>query len=675
VRADRGRTSAHLNDRTSASTGSRLGVLVRPARKSGRFSRSACFGLSLVLVALTSFSCTNNLSDATGSGSTGSGSGSTFNSTTSYILNVTNVVKDSINSTTTLDVVGDGSGAMGTYCISTSQSSTGVISNTGPSSCSCTYSYTSPSEGTAQVDVPTTYQEQNLIECLYTSIPTDVTTVQVSVHVTTQNAYSNAFSFNLTNTNGTNPTLISNFALVTRWQCRDIVSIPYPGSPAFGSSNSIYDPIQSQDPSLTYPIDFYTTNLGGSLEAYISANLAGEWNCPTNPNDPNFGLNYTLYSVGPDSAGSYEIYPPAGSAFDRSTFYVSKTQSGVYTIPLDSYTAPTLVDDGAAPLGYAAAPIVSGTNTETCPDVAIPSGYHWAKLWLFRASLPDRYYLQSTAMANAGTIACDPGQDSSGNQVFTDCAGGSGDINSIKTAKNASGSSTVFDPGDLVNRVIAGEGGGSGTQEACVQLSAPITTIGSTNPTISPTCSSFPTTDYCFEMDNYGPGATYDSATSSQITAFDSVAVGTDMWLPIKGFYTSGFATDPLGLLNSGTMNSAPKDLAPTSVDLDNPAGSTTTTSRYDFVFVVSPVTVMAADMENSSTTTNYPYVPFRFPSATDCLSPNPNNPLTAGDCNPSKIIHYGLKLHDVDTNGDPPANDTSDPPIYPMCVLQPNST
>ena len=119
--------------------------------------------------------------------------------------------------------------------------------------------------------------------------------------------------------------------------------------------------------------------------------------------------------------------------------------------------------------------------------------------------------------------------------------------------------------------------------------------------------------------------------------------------------------------LNGPTLSDVPKDTAPQQNDLD--AGN----PRYDFVFVVSPESVMAAQMENSSNTSNYPYIPYRFPNASDCQSPDPDNPLTVGDCNPSKIIHYGLKLHDVSTNGDPPASDPNRPGIFPMCVLQPN--
>ena len=110
--------------------------------------------------------------------------------------------------------------------------------------------------------------------------------------------------------------------------------------------------------------------------------------------------------MGPDSGGSYLIYPPSGSTFDRSTFYLANAAAGVFTVPLNSYTAPTIVSDGTgSPIGYGAAPIPSGTNQETCPDsVPIPTGFHWAKLWLFRADLPDRNYVVSPGAVKLGSV-------------------------------------------------------------------------------------------------------------------------------------------------------------------------------------------------------------------------------------------------------------------------------
>jgi hypothetical protein len=331
-----------------------------------------------VAAAAACVSCTNNFNQvgstsalSTVGGSTGNGNLDTGNA--APILTITNVLKDNANPTSVLDIVGDGSNAMGQLCVANtsgtnnslptpSSSSTPTGANQGPSTCSCTYSYTSPSVGTQTVSVDTVYYESNLIECDYTQIPGDVTTVNVSVLVTTQNASSNTISFNLTGVSGSSPTSASSYTLVSRYQCKDIVSIPYAFGPALGTPNSLYDPIQSESPEINYPLDFYTMNLGGSLAAYISNNVEN-WNCPGNPKDPNFGTNYNLYSVGPDSGGSYLIYPPAGSAFDRSTFYLSNAAAGVFTIPVNTYTAPTIISDGTGnPIGYAAAPIPSGTN-------------------------------------------------------------------------------------------------------------------------------------------------------------------------------------------------------------------------------------------------------------------------------------------------------------------------
>ena len=637
-------------------------------------------------LALIVSGCTNNLSGVSTSGSNTTGIG--LNGST-QIFSITNVIQDQTNPAGTIDVVGDGTGAMSTYCTAGSgdpnagvdgiggANSAGTIAGsgqTGTSNCGCTYAWSDPATGaTGSVNVNTSYHESNMIECPYSVefFPSDVTQVSVSIFLISNDTQpaTNTINLNLGNGSGSGISLTSaaNYVQVSRYQCRDIQSIPYLGGIAggqLGTGNTIYDPILSEDPELTYPLDFYTTNLGGTYASYIqnSASLY-DWNCPSNPNDPNYGNNTTLYSVGADSSGSVEIYPPAGSAFDRSTFYVSKTLAGVFTVPLNSYIAPTMVSATSnigGPVGYGAAPIVTGTNQESCPVVSIPSGYHWVKVWLFRADLQDRRYATSPAVSQVGAIACNPSVDfpnSVADPVFPDCAGACATATCTETCTGSSAGCTLAGTGVLADRVLAGAGlpNNATPYPMCVDLNHPDTISGG-----SP---------------NGGAGATTDAVTNAQYADYTAFGLGTDIWLPKALKVTSGSANlvDPLDLFGKkygsglNSSESVPKDEALTSIDLD--LGQ----PRYDFVFVVTPTTAMAADMENSSNSSNYPYIPFRFPTAADCLSSNPNFPTGPGDCNPAKIIHYGLKLHDVSSNGDPPASDPNEAGVFPLCALQPN--
>ena len=177
------------------------------------------------------------------------------------------------------------------------------------------------------------------------------------------------------------------------------------------------------------------------------------WNCPAIPNDSGSGMDLSLYSVSADTSGSKQIYPPAG-LFDLHTFFVAKTSNATFSLPVNAYNYPTMAtstgalpqngqpgNGGVPPLGFAASPIPT-VNGEVCPDssVVIPQGFHWAKLWLFRASLPKRTYPHSNALQSLGPIACNPGPwtqapvpAAPNDSYFTDCSGQSS-IDSLSAA-------------------------------------------------------------------------------------------------------------------------------------------------------------------------------------------------------------------------------------------------
>jgi hypothetical protein len=686
-------------------------------------SKFFSFGYALALAAISvgSVSCTNSLSArsvASGGGtSTGTSTGTTQDNST-YLVNIKSVLFDNVSPTTTLDIFGDGSNAMAQYCFTSGGLEGGTSSSqstSGPSNCACTFSYLV--NGVQEIiQSDTTYHESNMIECSYAGIPSGTTSVTVSVELLTENQYSNSITFALTSTNSTsNTTNINNFALVSKYQCSDVVTIPFgvsSGANQLGSTNAVYDPILSDKSGLSYPLDFYTTNMGGTLAEFVAANLPGQcstsstvnncvWSCPA-PTP-----NMTLYSVGDDpNGGGYQIYPYSGSGEDRSTFYLSKTSAGIFTVDLNAYIAPTMLaetyNQNGAPLGYGAPP-VPGTSagTESCPSASlIPSGYQWVKVWLYRAALQGRTYPASSIIAGTN-ISCSPGFWQSGTSAnvtaFTDCNGCSftqaGEATTCNTNATLSsvpssyvppqqgiGTNSLEDwiasngssPAPLADRIISSSG--TSTTPMCVDLNT--AAISPREPSGSCTQSSPGTCQ--------GPGATtksYNPATGTGAQVGDPGSIndvfgyGTDIWLPrfgtLPGCTTnstnnSGKFTDSLDLC--GWKNSAyqwiPKDMTPSQVNLDG------SNARYDFVFVVTPTTINSADMEAQDSTA-YPYIPIRWPNASDCSSANPNNPDTTTDCPASKMIQYGLQLQAVATSG-APTGSSSQPVIFPMCAIQP---
>jgi hypothetical protein len=619
-------------------------------------ARAKALGVALALGASLAVSgCTNNFLTTANQGITNGIQGSTpFSGTPSTdnggtILTLSRVVKDALSPTDTFDLIGDGSGQIQQFCPTTGSN--------GASTCTCNYSYTTSSGSTETFESPTIYQETNMIRCKYTGVPATASFVNVKIHMTNSDTFSNTVVFQFSgggiSLDTSNP---STFTLVQRYQCRDIVSV----SSVFGT---IYDRIQSEDPSLSYPLNFYTTNMGGTFALYV-ANAVASFNCPSIPNDTSQGLDLTVYSVGPDSSGSKRIYPPVGSAFDRSTFLVATQPTGVFQVPINAYVAPTLPStvnpsgNQPPPLGYGANPIPAGSGQETCPDSAtIPAGYHWAKVWLFRASLAIRVAYSSGALQNLGDIDCNPGDstDQNGNPVptFLDCGKVASDSPSYFASISAGASSKLAD------RFFEGTG-------ACFGLDPSYGT------TYGPITGTAP-----------GPGATTDA--SSHLVTFATaaaagVAPGSDLYVPRDS--VTGNPGDPQNgckatetqtpATNAGICtNGFALDAHPTPINF----ASDVANPRADDLFVVSPESVMAQDMINPTETVIEPYTPYRFMSPDDCLSADPDSPSSPGDCNVKRKISYGIRIHGVAQSGSPGggATDPNDAIAFPVCALQPN--
>jgi len=631
-------------------------------------TRIARFGIAaFVLCGLLAgpLGCTNNLLKSAARLTGGNIESNVPPPNESSMLTLSRVVKSTYRPGS-FDLVGDGSGAMGQYCVSKENSGGGQNSEEGGASattCKCVYTFTNPNGNEETIEADTVYRESNLIRCGYDgssspeAIPSAVSKVAVKIHITQlDGAYSNELNVSLMGTGSTlDPTDSASFVLAQRYQCRDIVHIPY----LFDVQ--LYDPIQSEDPRLAYALNFFTTNMGRAMALYAGdTTYSWKWHCPSKPNDPAMNFDLTVYSLG-IAAGSKIIYPPQDRQHDRSTFYLAKAPTGVFSVPINAYIIPgrntTANTNGNPypPIGWAATPVATSSNTETCPDnTVIPPGFHWAKLWLFRADLPARQYRTSTGITRLGRIDCNPGTYPTGGQVFPNCLG-----------MPAIGDAVVAPSVPLAARILY--------PYSCVMLN------GLTDPCAIGPVGNGPGWD--------GPGCTTQangSAIRSPMNgtssgAFDyspyPLPLGTDVWRADAAFCTD--RSKPMNLCTGSdgfpNPNSPSKS---TRVPYDDSAGTWASypvpLDHADFLFVVSPVTIMAADMQNSSVTKRDPYIPYRFMGKGDCLSPDPDHP-APGDCDPRRRINYGLKLHDIGNNGDPPANDPTRPGVFPACVIQPD--
>ncbi len=567
------------------------------------------------------------------------------------LLVITQVVKSAKNPTSELDIIGDGQGSIGQYCTSTD----GVSQEgAGPSTCRCKFEYKT-SAGVEEVyESETTHREENMIRCSYSALPSNITNLTVKVYLTNSDSYSNELSFNFT-TGGSslNTADVTAFNSIKRYQCRDSLTIPY----LFHTS--IYDPIQSEDPRITYPLNFYSGNIAGAMKNYINLRADVQdgvgWVCPTTPNDPKEGFDISLYSVEDNGIpNGNKIYPVANPAFDRSTFYLARKPAGSFSFPVNAYIGPSTnsvsncsdTDETCAPpVGYGVAPVPNNLGGEDCPSdkTNIPAGFKWVKVWLFRASLEDRKYLYSAKIQEGiESVACNPGVWYDGlaagdrRTIFPDCADQGSDPRTNPGATPRPSPDTT-NPAHLADRVF-----GLGViQQKYSLVSCATPTLGSG--TIS---SDFAAgSDIWRHKSNRYPDV---SCTKLNVQDFLNLCVGTTT------------AT------NIGVAAPVPYDDTPIKQTIDK------NISRYDYVFVVTPPDIHAKDFKNNDSKTFF-YTPFRFYTKDDCKSGNPAAPMGPGDCSSSKMIKYGVKFHDVGNNGDGEVGDGR-VVSFPVCAIQPTN-
>lgn len=561
--------------------------------------------------------CTNNLSSAYNSTRKvvgGGGSSDDENSGALSGFRIVSVLRSSVDPASSMDIVGDGSGEIGRLCGTTDTNSSGGSSGSTP--CVCSFEYVAANGATQSFTTPALYSEDNLVRCNYNATLLDsVTSVKVKLYLTGPGQYSNELTFRMSSgSTKLNTGEEASFVTVKRYQCQDSIYIPHL------LDSSVYDPFRSTDTDLTYPLNFYTTNLGGALGWYVSNSAAAPsggagWDCPSNPTaaSATTNLNMRIYSQAKDSSGSMVIFPPTPGSFDRSTFYLARSATGPFSVAVNALVAPNTVsaegsDTNPAPLGYGAAPIPLASGGETCPELTttIPEGYQWVKVWLFRVSLEERYFKSSTKLqSSVGAISCNPGEWADGSSpVYSACT------------SNFTGQAGVGGGGNIADRLLS--------NGQCYRLSG----VGGGNGAGRASAASYPT--------------------------------GTDIW----DFYGASCGSGtPLNLCAAGGNEAAPYESQLIDTSLDNGL------SRSDYVFVVTPTSVMVSDMKNE-TTRAQPYIPFRYKTSNYCLSPDPSNPTSPDDCSLKGKLTYGIKLTDISVNADEPGPGRL--PVYPVCALQP---
>jgi hypothetical protein len=560
---------------------------------------------------------------------------------TSYAFNLSAVLLNQANPTGTFDVKGDGSYSIGKYC-----KSAGTAGNSGATTCNCVYdfTYTNPTTGASssqEITADTIYAEADLVQCPYGTIPPSVSTVSVSLATKDGVSKSNSISFSFGTSNSVLDTSKDfNFSRVFRYTCRQKIYIPN----SLDLASGIYDPLQSEnDPASSYPTSFYTSNLGASLNAFAggAGTTISDYECPPNPRHPSSDFSETIYSMAAGPDGKYVISGNPGSTpvdmnkdNPRSTFYLSKVKTSIFTINVNAYIAPSIISaasttpnpqgGGVPSLGWGASPRATGTGTETCPAdtpttggvtnadyVTIPSGYHWVKVWLFRMALPARQYLFGSNLQRLGAMGCNPG--------------------------NWPNPPYPADPANIYNSEVPD----------CFGLQA-LSNGGATAARFSPGFGM------CFKPGLWTP--------NGKDTAYSCGK-------PNQVAYANPWSASNTGGLNVCTAggaatNTVPYDNAPVVKYIDDPSSI-----RYEFLFVVTPKTVNSGDMSNSSSPIYAQYAPFRFRVDNDCNNTDPTS------CSSTYMFrNYGLKLHDVADAGDPPASDPNRAGIFPVCALQPDS-
>jgi hypothetical protein len=508
-------------------------------------------------------------------------------------LQVTQVVQNPLQPTLLLDLIGDGSNQMGTLCKNAENK---IL-------CTCRFRFTNAVLQAAEIEVSAAYVEMNMIRCPVSDVPPETESVEISVVNQETRVQSNILTQNMRGL-GSNmdASLTNNFSKVTSYTCAAFLNIPY----LFGQpSGAFIDPIQSENKYLKFSKHFYATNLAQTAVSIAQGPNAEKWDCPPLFNHTEVlspasattfesihELNPWIYSKEALN-GTRQMAPTDPSGANRHEFYLATRQGSAFSVPLNALETPTT---GTKVIGYGVLATKTSPTTEDCPDETVikPAGFKWAKLWLFRASLRQRSYLKSTFVANQmNAVYCNPGnytftQNSTNYDVpvfpacYDDGVRTSTPPRSI--ALKEVDNSTLF----LADRVI-------GLTPLCLRLTpadrstafcSNSTNIPATAP--GPSCTASINNEY---FDSYvnqnGVPIQLSTSNSAEATKTGCHAIR---------------RSDPFGICSTNSSEllgeALTKDTSQITVqNLENPSGAP---SEYDFIFVVTPPTLMLRDFQDS---------------------------------------------------------------------------
>jgi hypothetical protein len=585
-------------------------------------------------IALFLASCMNNNfgdSGYTGNSGTSLTASSGGQGQAGSFLKISQIVRSQRNPAGVLDVIGDGSTPFSQYCTANDDGE--------GNKCQCVFKYQASNGAQEEFQVPVSYQERNLVRCPYDRVPRNIDSVTVQLYLSNAGLFSNSISLPMGVGNGRlDLTDARSFVKPTRYQCRDRLTIGSLFAP------TVYDPFQSESSDLFYPLNFYTSNVGHTLQLLAAIiNIPDEygvtledlqtrfleWECDFNDIRPKHWRNMRIFSSYGDNQGSKVIHSDSIGS-ERSEFHLARAATGVFNLPLHALIAPgvdsapdlsQINNNPFPPLGYAASPIPTGTGTERCPtEVEIPDGFKWVKVWTFRGDLFPREYLGATRSVNETTaIYCNPGETWKAQDGITD-------MNPFNDCGNTGNSLQMgFNEINNASRVLDFRSQ-SQTAHACFR---PVTIGAGT--------ATFPEVDRWaklrLDMDQqYNPWSLTTNA---------------------GGHWTAGSFSVPTD------QNLQGFDFLPLEDQ-----------SRYDYLFVVSPPEVMSTDMK-AITNSAQPYIPYRYRALHHCDTDDPDDGIAL--CSSAKEISYGLWSTRVLANpDDAPGTDGRDE-YRPVCAIQRN--
>jgi hypothetical protein len=582
------------------------------------------------------------------------------------------------------DVVGEG-GMFDNYC---------SLPN-GP--CVCQFTYQSPGVGSITVQQAVSYQESNLLRCP-NGVPSGINSFEFKVITTGSGDSSNSLSVNLSSSAFVNTTYVDlssefSYQPVTRFQCRHRDFIPNP------MSQAIIDPIQSEDPRLIYPFNFYTTNVAQSLWG-LQTNSSQDWDCtltpthdytlhgwanpyvfsaascPVNASDDDF-CDSDAELMYPTQQLSSDKVPSSGASATakvRSSFHLAKRQYGVFDVPVTAAIAPSGFQMGLTTgnppagtfgvLGFAARTIPGSGGASSCPNIKLPSNAKWVKLWNFSATdlKAPSYVSGSNAMSNS-YIACNPSAE-----IFPSCFEPKKNMDTYTVWKavalhnnvityNSPGSlpgaptyNTASDTTNLASRVVvlSNVSGGDGAN-ACYNINA----MGNATDAWHPSPFAFLGLSHD-EIKGLPWGLYADKAGFPLRLEKKSTC---PPWPPANLYDYLNESADGLCTTPAVNYQDEPQD---TQLQLQPISQSNYT----DYLFVVTSTAVNDTIMRNSAygSSSAPHYQPVTYRSAGDCNC-NSQTGCAAG-CSDSNRINWRVDVK-------APGAASTTPDLFPLCVLQ----